>query len=97
MACKCDNCQRDEDEVEIHHVCEDCMAPAQPAASNEIPDHISKVWDLLIDVQADPSHVHHILTMHPKELDVYLLHAMAAIQLACEVLEKAYPYTGPEF
>lgn len=97
MPCACDNCLRGEEEVEIHHTCEDCRARLQPVVSKEIPAHISKLWDLLIDVQADPNHVHHILTMHPKELDVYLLHAMATIQLACEVLEKEYPYTGPDF
>lgn len=97
MACKCDNCQRGEDEVEMSHLCDDCRTLLLPQrASKEIPAHVSKIWDLLIDAQADPGHVSHILTMHPMELDKYLMHAMATIQLACEVLEKEYSYTGPE-
>jgi threonine synthase len=96
MSCKCANCQRGEDEVELNHLCDDCRAALLPQrVSKEIPSHVSKIWDLLIEAQAEPSHVVHILTMHPKELDKYLMHAMATIQLACEVLDKEYPYTGP--
>lgn len=35
MSCVCDSCMRDEDEVEIHHICEDCLddPPVGPSAA----------------------------------------------------------------
>jgi len=100
VSCTCDNCQRGEDQVEIHHKCEECLAEEALAASRvgvtECPPEVDKAWDLLLEVQSDPEEVAHILSCHSGDLSKYLMHALATIELAKDILGKAYPVTEPD-
>lgn len=97
--CTCDNCQRGEDQVEIHHKCEECLADEALAASRvgvvEVPPSLDKVWDLLLEVQSDPAEVAHILECHLDQLPEYFMRAMATIELSKDLIGAAYPCKEP--
>lgn len=93
MSCTCGSCQRDEDEVEIHYTCEDCFADATSAKSRvgvvEVPPALDKVWDLLLEIQSNPTEVAHILACHLDKLPGYFMRAMAIIELSKDVIRAA--------
>lgn len=71
MSCNCDCCMRDEDEVEIHHTCEECLNDGEKA------DLIHKVSaqalnEIVFGSETDDSMVEHLVTCHADTLpDAY--------------------------
>jgi hypothetical protein len=100
MSCVCDNCQRGEDEVEIHHTCEDCVADAEEASSTvgegKVPPAVDKLWDLLLEVQSDTTEVARVLANHGDQLPERFMKVMAIIELSKSILDEAYPYRGAD-
>lgn len=80
MSCNCDVCLRDEDEVEIHHTCEDCLSDG---AKEDLIHKVSaaELNSIVFGGETDVSMVEHQITCHADTLP-------EAYREVCRTVEK---------
>jgi Lon protease-like protein len=88
VSCRCDNCLRGEDEVEIHHSCEDCLKDAD--SPRGLTAALRKALDLLEELPTSQEKVPSMAAASAHDLSHSYIELAASVELAKEVLLKAW-------